>query len=287
MQQVQQELTHTQQLVQQQLQSVTQQIQNSLLHVQQETTTLSRALRSTNQQGYWGELQLLQALKLAGMQEHCDFEAQKTFPTLKGSDRPDVVIQLHGERLVVVDAKAPLGSYLDAVAATTDPEVKNHMSKYTQTVRGHIRDLAKKEYWRHASFSPEFVILYLPTEAMYRAALEHDAKLFDYGMDYKVLIASPMSLLALLKVIAFGWNQQARTQNVQQILEHGQRVRRSLVQFCDQWQLLRKHLDETIKAFNQVATSYSQTVLPDLEELRRLDEMYKNTKPVEQMETDP
>ena len=250
------------------VEAVYKETQQILLQSQKETTTLSQALRSSHQQGHWGELQLQRILELSGMLKHCDFEAQITFPTLTEKDRPDIVILLHDNRNVIIDAKAPLESYLAAMTTIGDQNQIANLKKYTQRIKEHIRALSKKEYWRHTTKSPEFVVLFLPTEAMFRAALEQDSTLFDYAIQYKIILASPMSLIALLKIIAFGWNQEKRSESVQQLLDCGQTIEQHLIELHQQWRKLRQNLSETIKTFNNIATTYSDTILPLIGELQ-------------------
>ncbi|MBA2397038.1 MAG: DNA recombination protein RmuC [Ktedonobacteraceae bacterium] len=279
--QQQQGLLHEQQKLfsntfEQQTKALQGQVTAELLHTQQEVNTLSKALRTTKQQGTWGELQLLNCLKLAGMEKECDFEAQKSFPSLDRQQRPDVIIYIPPDRCVAIDAKAPLETYLTAQKRIEETGISKHMEIYTSAVRRHIKELAQKEYWQLGN-APEFVVLFLPSEAMFRAALEHDPALMEYGMNLKVMLASPISLLTLLKVIAYGWSVESRAQNVEQLLKHEQQIYRHLAEGHQQWNALRSQLDDVIKIFNKTMTAYAQTLAPSLEAMRQLDTTLKNS----------
>jgi DNA recombination protein RmuC len=260
----------TQSLVRE-LKALQQSTQSLFVQTQQETSLLSRALRSTQQQGHWGELQLRRIVELAGMVEYCHFETQVIFPHVNGTRRPDLIIQLHNERSIIVDAKTPSSSYLEAMTAPDEASQKARLKAYARQVRTHILDLAKKEYWQEIQPAPALAVLFLPNEAMFRAALEHDLSLLDIATQNHVLLASPTTLIALLKTIAYGWSQENRAKNVQQIVDQSQDLQEELLALVKQWQDLGKVISKTTSEYNRVSASYTTKVLPLVQKMRDLD----------------
>ena len=183
-----------------------------------ETQKLSQALRAPNVRGQWGELQLRRVCELAGMLAYCDFEPQVTVRNDDGVQRPDLVVRLPGGRQLVVDAKAPLAEYLEAAAATDDRVRATHLAAHAAHVRGHVQRLAAKRYWSQFADTPEFVVLFLPGEAFYAAALEADPSLLEMALHERVLMATPTTLIALLKSAAYGWRQERVTADAQQVI---------------------------------------------------------------------
>lgn len=265
-------------LLEHQGQTLQGQFHTGLLHTQQEMMNLSKALRTTSQQGHWGELQLLTSLKLAGMERYCDFDVKKKFPTLDSKQYPDVVVSIPPDRYVIIDAKAPLGTYLEAIKSFEETGAMRHMKLYTDAVRSHIKALSQKAYWRHVN-SPEFALLFLPSEAMFRAALEYAPDIIEYSLQYKIFLVSPISLLSLLKIIAYGWSVESRAQDFEQSVKHQQEVYRHLAKAHKQWGTLRTQLDEVVKSFNATMVAYAETLAPTLESMRQLDITLKNDSP--------
>ena len=253
------------------LQNVSNATTNLLERSQQETANLSRALRSTNQQGQWGELQLLRVVEMAGMQRYCDFETQVSVQGKDGPQRPDMIIRLHNERVIVVDAKAPYATYIDAMAITDDAARMNGLKSYTKRIQFHIHDLAKKEYWQEFQATPPLVVLFLPSEAMLRAALEVEPSLFDIGTRQNVLLASPITLIALLKTVAYGWSQENRARSVQQIVNESQSLYKELSALRTQWDIFRGTLNRTITEYNSLTKAYMTKVFPIVQRIRDLD----------------
>ncbi|GHO59213.1 DNA recombination protein RmuC [Ktedonobacter robiniae] len=235
---------------------------------QKETSQLSRALRTNYQQGVWGERELRQVVELAGMIQHCDFDLK---PRLPNGKVPDLVIHMHNNRSIAVDAKAPSQAYIDAMSCEDEKTRAIKLQEYARTVRDRMNDLAKKEYWQELESSLSLVILFLPNEAMFRAALEFDLQLLDVATQKNVLLASPITLIALLKAIAHGWCQELRAQNVQQIIDQSKVLHKELEGWVRQWQSLRKAVNDVTTEFNRVATSYETNILPLIKELSVLD----------------
>jgi DNA recombination protein RmuC len=238
--------------------------------LQQETQNLVRALRSPGVRGQWGEVQLRKVVELAGMLEHCDFDEQPTIVTDSGRLRPDMTINLPGGRTIVVDAKTPLEAFLDAQAATEDGVRSGRLADHVRQVKEHITKLGAKTYWDALPSSPELVVLFLPAEAIYMAALERDSSLIDYGVKQNVLIASPLTLIALLRAAAFGWRQERLTLNAEEISRLGRALHESVATMAEHLEDLRKRMDGTFATFNRVVGSFESNVLVKARRFREL-----------------
>ncbi len=238
--------------------------------LQHETQNLVRALRSPGVRGQWGEVQLRKVVELAGMLEHCDFDQQPTIFTEGGRLRPDMTINLPGGRSIVVDAKAPLEAFLDAQAAADDGIRSGKLADHVRQVKEHVTKLGAKAYWDALPSSPEMVVLFLPAEAIYMAALERDSSLIDYGVKLNVLIASPLTLIALLRAASFGWNQQRLTLNAEEISRLGRALHESVGTMAEHLEDLRKRLDGTFATFNRVIGSFENNVLVKARRFREL-----------------
>ncbi|GHO72597.1 hypothetical protein KSD_03680 [Ktedonobacter sp. SOSP1-85] len=243
----------------------------ALAEARQETTAMRRALTATHVQGQWGEMQLRRIVELAGMLPYCDFEPQVTLSGAKGGQRPDLLVRLSNGRTIVVDAKSPIDSYIQAHASLDDATRATHMRQYAIRVRGHVTQLANREYWRHFEPSPEWVVLLIPNEGMFRAAVEHDPLLLDTAMQKHVLLASPVTLVALLKAMAYGWQQENRARNVQSLVEYSHTLQQQLKAFIIQWRKLYGQLNGTVGSFNQLTMIYQKTLFPVIQQICDLD----------------
>lgn len=238
--------------------------------LQQETQNLVRALRSPGVRGQWGEVQLRKVVELSGMLEHCDFDEQRTIFSDSGRMRPDMTINLPGGRSIVVDAKAPLEAFLDAQAAAEEGIRSGKLADHVRQVKEHVSKLGAKSYWDALPASPELVILFLPAEAIYMAALERDSSLIDYSVKQKVLIASPLTLIALLRAAAFGWNQERLTINAEEISRLGRALHDSVATMAEHLEEMRRKMDGTFSTFNKLVGSFENNVFVKARRFREL-----------------
>jgi DNA recombination protein RmuC len=223
-----------------------------------ETGRLVNALRRPEVRGRWGEVQLRRVVEMAGMVEHCDFLEQET-----GSDgkRPDMLVKLPGGKSVVVDSKAPLAAFLEASEAAEEGARAHAMSRFAQHVRTHVQQLAAKTYWEQFQPAPEFVVLFLPGESFFSAALQQDPELIEYASNLKVILATPTTLLALLKAVYFGWRQEALADNARQVSELGALLYERLVKMGEHWSSVGRNLGQAVKAYNDATGSLESRVL--------------------------
>ena len=238
--------------------------------LQHETQNLVRALRSPGVRGQWGEVQLRKVVELAGMLQHCDFDQQPTLVSDTGRLRPDMIINLPGGRTIVVDAKAPLEAFLDAQAATEDGVRSGRLADHVRQVKDHVAKLGAKAYWDQLPASPELVVLFLPAEAIYMAAIERDSALIDYGVSRNVLIASPLTLIALLRAASFGWKQERLAINAEEISRLGKALHESVGTMAEHLEDLRRRMDGTFSTFNKVIGSFENNVLVKARRFREL-----------------
>jgi DNA recombination protein RmuC len=241
------------------------------LKLQNETGGLANALRTPQVRGRWGEMTLRRAAELAGMSAQCDFTEPQTSQEGGRRPQPDMIVKLPGDRRIAVDAKVPLQAYLDAVAAPTDAQRAMEFSKHAQLVRTHMNQLASGEYWEQLEPAPEFVVLFLPGESFFAAAVEQDRTLIEDGIDKRVILATPATLIALLRAVAFGWRQEAVAKNSENISDVGRELHERIRTFIGHFEDMGSSLKGAVDRFNDARESLESQVLPAARKFRDLN----------------
>jgi DNA recombination protein RmuC len=230
--------------------------------LQQETGRLVTALRSPHVRGRWGEITLKRVVEVAGMSPHCDFETQPSTETDEGRRRPDLIVRLPGSRTIVVDAKAPLNDYVNAVETEDDESRQASLRRHAMAVRSHMQSLSNKAYWSQFDSTPDFVVMFLPGESFFSAALEQDRNLIEDGFRDRVILATPTTLIALLRSVAYSWQQQDIVENAREIARTARELFERLGPFTSHFDKVGSGLKQAVGAFNAAMASWQSRVVP-------------------------
>jgi DNA recombination protein RmuC len=240
------------------------------IRLQTETSNLVRALHAPATRGRWGEISLRRVVELVGMQEHCDFTQQTSVETEGGRLRPDLIVHLPGGKSIVVDSKVALEGYLNALEATDDASRALHFKSHARQVRNHIEALAGKNYWAQFQDSPEIVVMFMPLETAFSTAIEKDPALLEWAVERRVIPASPMTLIALLQAVHYGWKQERMNDNARRISDVGRDLHDRIVTYTEHFAKIGRGLNSATTAYNTAVGSLERMVLSKARELKKL-----------------
>lgn len=244
--------------------------------LQSTTTTLAQALRSPTVRGRWGEIQLRRIVEMAGMSDHVDFDEQASGE----SGRPDMIVRLPNGGVLPIDSKVPLDAYLDATDAPDIETRAVRLSAHAKAVKTRIQELSRKAYWEQFKEAPDFVVMFVPNESCLGAAFESDPDLLEYAMNNRVLVSSPVNLLALLRTVAYGWQQHQVTENASRIAGEGRELHKRVSKFFEHLGKVGASLDKSVRAYNEAIRSFESRVLPSA---RRFEDLCAVQDEVDQL----
>ena len=259
-------------------------VETHLPMLRSETSNLVKALRQPTVRGRWGEIQLKRVVEMAGMLEHCDFVEQQSTNTDDGRLRPDLIVRLPGGKQIIIDAKAPVAAYLEAAEATDDETRQLHLARHAQQVRTHMTALGRKAYWDSFNPTPELVIMFLPGEMFFSAALQADPGLIEFGVNEKVVPATPTTLISLLRAVAYGWRQEALALNAQEVATLGKQLFERISMLAGHWSDVGQRLGKAVDAYNKSVVTLESRVLVSARrfvDLKVTTEEVRSPEPVE------
>lgn len=269
--------------------NLTQQIEslsNTHLRLQKETDNLVRALKTPQVKGRWGEITLKRVVEIAGMSDYCDFVEQQVIDTEDGKLKPDLIVKLPYEKTVIVDAKVPLSAYMDAYESNDDSVKIEKLIAHSKIVRDHMKKLSSKAYWAQFPSTPDFVVLFLPGESFFSAALEQDRTLIEDGISARVIIATPTTLIALLRTVAYSWQQQKITENSRAIWDAGKELFTRMITFITHIDGIGNGIKSSVNSFNSAMGSLQSRIIPSLRKLNDLGVSLPNSEIIDVQQID-
>ncbi len=252
------------------LKAMIEQMLNANAKLESQTRSLTTALKRPEVKGRWGEITLMRVVEVSGMSQYCDFDVQQSSHTEEGRKRPDMIVRLPQGHSIVVDSKAPLDAYMEAIDTQDETIRKEKLNRHAQKVRQHMTSLSSKEYWKDFSPETEFVVLFLPGESFFSAALEQDRQLIEDGIAKRVILATPTTLIALLRTVAVSWQQHSLQENAKEIGKAGVELFDRLSTYADHMKKIRDGLQKAVNAFNQAAGSWESRVMPSVNRMKDL-----------------
>ncbi len=264
-------------------QTSTQEQMNVLI---KETSDLSKALRAPNLRGAWGEMQLRRVVEIAGMMRFCDFVEQKVFTDEDSRIIPDLVVNMAGGKNIVVDAKTPMDAYIKSIESEDKKIQESYINQHIKNTRDHVNSLSSKKYWDQFPDSPELVVMFIPIESVYMSVLDNDSSLLEWASNKNVIIASPLSLLALLKSFAVGWREESMAENAKQISDLGRELYERLSVFTDHFGHIETTLGRTVEAFNKAVSSFQSRVFVTAKKFKDINVIDQNDNNLELKQID-
>ena len=251
-----------------------------------ETSDLSKALRAPNLRGAWGEMQLRRVVEIAGMMKFCDFVEQKVFSDDDSRIIPDLVVNMAGGKNIVVDAKTPMDAYIKSIESQDKKIKENYISQHIKNTRDHVNSLSSKKYWDQFPDSPELVVMFIPIESVYMSVLDNDSSLLEWASNKNVIIASPLSLLALLKSFAVGWREESMAENAKQISNLGRELYERLSVFTEHFGSIGTTLGRTVDAYNKAVSSFQSRVFVTAKKFKEINIIDQNDNDLELKQID-